>query len=138
MNELRNEMKRLVKIMEKHDLHPVIIGNGYKDPLSRTIFCHALASKHKRLYKPSVKTRYGSDRQEVARFLGYTDTNSVKKQFSEGMFESFINYLDYGEKYKFIKEEFNNSVLWQRLVEERKRCEAITAKIQHIEDLILE
>lgn len=137
MNDLHSEMKRLELVMHKYNLKPIML-KGETEPAARTIFCHVLASKFPSVKQPSQNgVRVYSERNQVADFLNYTDGNAVKAKFRDGHLDSVIKYKDYGKKYKYIKEEFNETILHKLLLEANKRCEAANKHFEYINSLIL-
>ena len=113
---MRKDMKRLETIMAEFSLYPVIIGSDKRDPISRLIFCNILADLYPELRNPPhTSPGKSSLRSEVANYLGYADTNSIKFQLRDGSINSIMEYKDYHKKYKIIKAQFENNELYLKL-----------------------
>jgi len=130
MEEFKEDLKRLLSILEKFSLNAVKNGiNGHGDSISRLIFCQILSSKYDMVLP---KGKYHEDRRndllykrELQDFLNISNYDTIRYYFRDGALNSLIGYGSYELKYKVCKLAFENDPRYSEMEElERVRDEA--------------
>ena len=136
--EIEQDMKKLNELMSEFSLFPIIEVGGMANPIHRLIFCSILCEKYDIIKDGEKLKLYRLPyRKNLALFLGYGSTNSVKFMIRDNAINTIIGYKDYYKKYKIIKEFFLNENVYIKMKDLQKQRDDTQAQMTNIMNEIL-
>jgi len=136
--EIEQDMKKLNELMSEFSLFPIIEVGGKANPIHRLIFCNILCEKYNIIKDGEKLKLYRLPyRKNLASFLGYGSTNSVKFMIRDNSINTIIGYKDYYRKYKIIKEFFLNEDVYIKMKDLQKQRDDTQTQMTNIMNEIL-